>query len=279
MPTTRFAPSPTGRLHVGHAYSAWFAREAADGGQFLLRMEDLDGERSREEYVEGIEEDLRWLGLDWDGEVLFQSTRGSAYAAALEELKWLGVVYPCFCTRAEIRAEVARMGNAPHGPDGPVYPGTCRGLSLDERNSRMDGEEFSWRLDLGLALSRVGGVSFFEVGLGRVEGQPELFGDVVLARKDSGSSYHLSCVVDDAFQGVELVTRGRDLREATAVHRVLQELLGLPEPEYRHHRLVVDVEGKRLAKRVDSLAIKTLREKGWSVERVMEFAAQSLEPE
>lgn len=272
MPITRFAPSPTGRLHLGHVYSAWYARERAEGRAFLLRIEDIDRERSRSEYVEGIYEDLRWLGLDWDGEVWFQSERESAYQDALVRLKEAGVVYPCFCTRKEIQEEIARMGNAPHGPDGALYPGTCRSLGLKEALDRANsGEPHVWRLDLGAALARTGPVSFLEKGV-RVLGQPELFGDVVLARRDAGSAYHLCVVVDDAAQGVELVTRGEDLREATGVHRVLQELLGLPEPAYDHHGLVVDEEGKRLAKRADSVSIRVLRERGMSAREVLEWA-------
>lgn len=278
MPTTRFAPSPTGRLHLGHAYSAWYARGYAAGGRFLLRIEDIDRERSREEYVEGIFEDLRWLGLDWEGEVWFQSERGEAYAAALRQLRELEVVYPCFCTRREIQEEVARMGNAPHGPDGALYPGTCRGLGFSERSERVEaGEAHVWRLDLGLALRGVGALNFVEKG-GRVRCRPELFGDVILARRDAGSAYHLCVVVDDAAQGVELVTRGEDLREATGVHRVLQELLGLPEPAYDHHGLVVDADGKRLAKRSDSLSIRALRERGMSAWEVLAFSKRNLAP-
>jgi len=244
----------------------------AEGGRFLLRIEDIDRERNRAEYVEGIFEDLRWLGLDWEGEVWFQSEREEAYAAALEQLRELDVLYPCFCTRKEIQEEVARMGNAPHGPDGALYPGTCRSLGLKEASDRANsGEPHVWRLNLAATMARTGPVSYVEKGV-RTDSHPERFGDVVLARRDLGSAYHLCVVVDDAAQGVELVTRGEDLREATGVHRVLQLLLGLPEPAYDHHGLVVDEDGKRLAKRADSVSIRTLRERGMSAAEVLEWA-------
>ncbi len=255
---TRFAPSPTGRLHLGHAYSALlahrFAREA--GGRFLLRVEDIDPGRTREAFVAGIEEDLAWLGLDWDGPVVRQSERLHLYAEALARLQALGLVYPCFCTRAEIAAEIAASGAAPHGPDGPVYPGTCRS------GGRSADGSCAWRLDMRRALERVGELRWTDTGAGEVTARPERFGDVVLARKDAPTSYHLAVTVDDAAQGITDVIRGRDLFEATDVHRLLQALLGLPTPHYHHHALLAGPDGKRLAKRHGALSLADLRAAG-----------------
>lgn len=278
MPVSRFAPSPTGFLHLGHAYSALKAFEGAGGGRFYLRFEDIDEERCREEYVEAIYEDLEWLGLRWEGEVWFQSRRREVYGGYLEQLRDEGLLYPCFCTRKEIREEVARMGAAPHGPDGPVYPGTCRGLSAAEREDRMaGGEDFAWRLDMSAACDRVGEVSWKDGGDEVKSFDPGVFGDVVLARKDTGLSYFLCCTVDDHVQGIELVTRGRDLFESTAVQVLLQGLLGLATPVYEHHALVVDENGKRLAKRSDALAVRVLREGGMSAAEVVGLAERSVE--
>ncbi|MEK7953776.1 tRNA glutamyl-Q(34) synthetase GluQRS [Luteolibacter soli] len=260
---TRFAPSPTGWPHLGHAYAAKVARDLAkqDEGRFLLRFEDIDHTRVRPEYYDAIETDLHWLGLDWDGPALRQSDRTTAYAAALEDLRHIGVAYPCFCTRREIEDEVARMISAPHGPEGALYPGTCRRLSEDERNTRLaDGQQPAWRLDAGKAAEITGPLSFTDLRHGHIPVDPTLLGDVVLARKDIGTSYHLAVVVDDSFQQVTHVTRGEDLLPSTHVHRILQTLLGFPEPVYLHHALVVDENGVRLAKRHDSLSIRSLRE-------------------
>ncbi|MCW1884248.1 tRNA glutamyl-Q(34) synthetase GluQRS [Luteolibacter flavescens] len=268
MPTTtvtRFAPSPTGRLHLGHAHAAKVAHDLArqDDGRFLLRFEDIDHTRVRPEYYGGIEEDLRWLGLGWDGPALRQSERTDAYAEALEELRRIGVAYPCFCTRREIEEEVARMVSAPHGPEGALYPGTCRRLSAEERNARLAaGEQPAWRLDASMAAGITGALSFSDSRHGTIAVDPHLLGDVVLARKDIGTSYHLAVVVDDAFQQVTTVTRGEDLLPSTHVHRMLQTLLGFPEPSYLHHALVLDENGVRLAKRHDALSIRALREAG-----------------
>ena len=272
---TRFAPSPTGKLHLGHAYSAGvvhdFARE--HGGSFLLRHEDIDGSRVREEYFAGIEEDLQWLGIRWDGEAIRQTNRRAAYDAALDQLRTMGLVYPCFCTRREIQEEWARMGAAPQGPEGPLYPGICRKLAEDEREERIDaGDAHAWRLDSMAASKATGPLDFRDLRFGRIRVEPGLLGDVVLARKDIGCAYHLAVVVDDAFQEISHVIRGEDLLTSTHVHRTLQFLLGLPEPVYLHHALVVDEDGKRLAKRHDSLAIATLRERGCSPEDVREMA-------
>lgn len=262
--TTRFAPSPTGRLHLGHAYSALlahrFARER--GGRFLLRIEDIDPGRTREEHVAGIVEDLRWLGIDWDGAVVRQSQRLPLYAEALGRLKARGLVYPCFCTRSEIAAEIAASASAPHGPDGPLYPGTCRRLSEEERQERMTREPHAWRLDVMKAMGEAGELRWTDAVAGEVLAEPDRFGDVVLARKDAPSSYHLAVTVDDAAQGVTDVVRGRDLFAATDVHRLLQALLGLPVPRYRHHALLADESGRRLANRSGAPSIADMRAAG-----------------
>lgn len=264
-PVTRFAPSPTGLLHLGHAFAAKVARDLArnKGGRFLLRFEDIDHTRVRPDFYREIEEDLLWLGLEWDGPALRQSSRGDAYAAALAELRRLGVAYPCFCTRREIDEEVARMIGAPHGPEGALYPGTCRNLSPADRDARLDaGSQPAWRLDAVRAAELAGPLSFTDLRHGSRTVDPTLLGDVVLARKDIGTAYHLAVVVDDAFQAITHVTRGEDLLPSTHVHRLLQALLGLPEPLYLHHELVTDERGIRLAKRHDALSLRALREAG-----------------
>ena len=262
---TRFAPSPTGRLHLGHAYSALFAAAAArdGGGRFLLRIEDIDASRAKPEFERTILEDLAWLGLEWETPVRRQSEHMADYERAAGCLKALGVVYPCFCTRAEIRAEVERSAGAPHGPDGPLYPGTCKRLDDGERNARVDaGETFALRLDSDRAARIAGPISWTDVEAGERPADAASHGDVVVARKDVPTSYHLAVTVDDALQGVTLVTRGLDLMPATHVHRLLRALLDLPEPRYRHHRLITDGAGRRLATRNDATALRTLRERG-----------------
>lgn len=270
---TRFAPSPTGRLHLGHALAAKVAHDLArqsPGGQFLLRHEDIDGPRVREEFYHGIEEDLKWLGLHWDGVPLRQTSRTAAYDAALLSLRERGLVYPCFCTRKEIETELARMASAPQGPMGPVYPGTCRHLDQDDVDARIsEGRSHAWRLDAVKAASQTGPLRFTDLRCGTVAVDPFLLGDVVLARKDIGCAYHLAVVVDDAWQNITHVTRGEDLLRSTHVHRLLQVLLDLPEPVYMHHELMLDDQGKRLAKRNDSLSIATLREAGMTAAEVM----------
>lgn len=272
---TRFAPSPTGYLHLGHAYAARFAFEAArlSGGRFLLRLEDLDPQRCRPEFANAILEDLRWLGLFWDGSVVRQSQRLALYRQALARLEALGVLYPCFCTRKQVREEIARMGDAPHGPAGEaIYPGTCRALSEQERRRRIArGEPFAWRLDVERALAQTGPLSWYDVRAGWVEAKPELLGDVVLARKDAPASYHLAVVVDDAAQGVTLVTRGEDLFHATHIHRLLQALLGLPVPIWYHHNLVGDASGRRMAKRNGALSLRHMRARGVSPEAIWQL--------
>jgi glutamyl-Q tRNA(Asp) synthetase len=271
---TRFAPSPTGRLHLGHALAARVARDLArsqPGGRFMLRFEDIDTPRVRAEFYQEIEEDLQWLGFHWDEPPLRQTTRGAAYEAALTELRGRNFVYPCFCTRREIRSELAHMAAAPHGPEGPVYPGTCRHLSIQEREEKIAaGLPHAWRLDARMAASAAGPLAFRDLRYGTVAVEPDLLGDVVLARKDIGTAYHLAVVVDDAFQHITHVTRGEDLLPSTHVHRLLQNLLALPEPVYLHHELVPDEHGKRLAKRHDALSIAALRESGLTPEQVLE---------
>ena len=268
---TRFAPSPTGHLHLGHAYSALFAAAAArrGGGRFLLRIEDIDASRVRPEFERAILEDLAWLGLEWETPVRRQSEHMADYERAVGCLEALGVVYPCFCTRAGIRAEIERSPGAPHGPDGPLYPGTCKRLDDGERNDRAGaGETFALRLDADRAArivdARGGPVAWTDVEAGERAVDATLHGDVVIARKDVPTSYHLAVTVDDALQGVTLVTRGLDLMPATHVHRLLQALLDLPEPRYHHHRLIADDAGRRLATRNDATALRTLRARGAS---------------
>jgi glutamyl-Q tRNA(Asp) synthetase len=276
VPTTRFAPSPTGFLHEGHAASALFAWQRARqaGGRFLLRMEDIDATRCRPAFAEAIEQDLAWLGLHWDGTVRIQSAHLPDYAAALARLAGEGLVYPCFCTRVD----VARAAQAPHGPDGaPLYPGTCRRLPPAKRAERLaQGIPHAWRLDVEAAMVRTGPLSFHEAGQGRIACQPAAFGDAVLGRKNSPASYHLCVTHDDAVQGVTLVTRAEDLRPATSIHRVLQALLGWPEPGYAHHRLLHDVQGRRLAKRYGAPALRDLRAAGVALEEVLLRARSAL---
>ena len=262
MIVTRFAPSPTGRLHLGHAYAALFAERAAReaGGRFLLRIEDIDPTRCRPEFEVGIDEDLAWLGLDWEKPVRRQSEHQADYAAALARLQDMALLYPCFCTRAEIRAEIAHAGAAPHGME-PVYPGTCRGLSAARRRAN-EGRAYALRLDIHRALARTGKLTWHDRGCGDIQATPEALGDVVLARKETPTSYHLAVTVDDHLQGVTLVTRGRDLFAATHIHRLLQALLDLATPDYHHHALIADATGERLAKRAGAPTLKSLREAG-----------------
>ncbi|GAB4532979.1 MAG: tRNA glutamyl-Q(34) synthetase GluQRS [Parvularculaceae bacterium] len=271
---TRFAPSPTGLLHLGHAYSAvtaWRAARAA-GGRFLLRIEDTDQTRCRPEYEAQIYEDLAWLGLDWEEPVRRQSEHMPEYAAALDRLRQAGLVYRCFKTRKEVLADIARAPHGrPDGPEGPAYTGAP--LPAEEEEAKIaSGAPFAWRLSMTAARAYLGAqwdrLAFIEEGqgpegeTGEIRAAPEMFGDAILARKDTGASYHLACVHDDAVQGVTHVIRGQDLFYASHLHRLLQELLGLPAPRYRHHKLIRDETGARLAKRDGATAVKALREAG-----------------
>lgn len=278
---TRFAPSPSGALHLGHAYAAFVAHDLAAQarGTFLVRIEDIDRSRCRREHEEALFEDLAWLGLSWATPVRRQSEHLDDYASALQTLDDRGLVYPCFCTRKEIAAEIARSRSAPHGPDGPLYPGTCRQLGAEARAARIEaGDAYALRLDVATAVASVATPLHFreeERGpngeSGSVAATPELLGDVVLGRKDIRTSYHLAVTVDDALQEVTDVTRGRDLFHATHIHRLLQALLELPSPRYHHHDLVKDEAGNRLATRDKAHALAALRAAGVSPERVREM--------
>ncbi len=272
--TTRFAPSPTGLLHLGHAYSALVAHEGAKtaGGKFLLRIEDIDRTRCKPEFEDAIIKDLSWLGLDWETPVRRQSEHFGEYAAALEKLREKGVVYRCFKTRKEIADEIALAPHlSPEGPEGPQYVGKMLG-KIEERALLAEGAPFAWRLSISASREYLGAayeqLTFVEEGAGPkgeagvIKATPAIFGDPVIARKDSGTSYHLASVHDDALQGVTHVIRGQDLFHATHLHRLLQTLLDLPAPVYRHHKLITDETGKRFAKRDRSVTLKTLREAG-----------------
>jgi glutamyl-Q tRNA(Asp) synthetase len=274
MTVTRFAPSPTGYLHVGHAHSALvgWVRARADSGRFLLRIEDIDPARCRPEFEAAILEDLAWLGLDWDGPVRRQSDHLADYQAALDRLRDLGLLYPCFCSRKDIAAAVS----APHGPEGPIYPGTCRNQPADLVRMRQErGDPYALRLDVAKARAMTGPLSFVDEREGTVEARPELLGDVVLARRDAPASYHLCVTLDDHLQGVTLVTRGIDLFHATHIHRVLQANLGLNVPTYLHHLLLTNAAGERLSKRDGAVAIRALRQAGRSAAEVRALAGFS----
>lgn len=267
---TRFAPSPTGYLHLGHAASAMdgWRRARAAGGRFLLRIEDIDPGRCRPEFALAIQEDLTWLGLDWDGPVRVQSQHLAEYRAALDDLIRRDLLYPCYCTRADIAREITASAAAPHAPDGaPVYPGTCRTLTQRQRAERM-GQPHALRLHMERAAARIGVLTYHEEAEGLVRCDPAAFGDVVLARKDAPASYHLCVTHDDALQGVTLITRGADLKTATHVHRLLQALLGWAEPAYAHHALLTDASGRRLAKRDGAVALRALRAAGLTASEV-----------
>lgn len=252
MIRTRFAPSPNGLLHLGHAYAAILAHDLAraGGGEFLLRIEDIDGTRSRAELVPEILADLEWLGLSWDGPAVFQSDRLASYSAAGERLRAMSLIYPCQCTRAEVLAAARAVG-----PDGPVYPGTCRGRAVDPAGA-------AWRIDMASALRQTGPLEWCDELAGPQAADPAPFGDVVLLRKEAPASYHLAATLDDAADGVTLVTRGADLFAASHVHRLLQALLGLPVPVWHHHGLLVEADGRKLAKRRGSSALADLRRAG-----------------
>jgi glutamyl-Q tRNA(Asp) synthetase len=252
MIRTRFAPSPNGLLHLGHAFAALVAHDLARAkhGKFLLRIEDIDAARSRPELVDAILADLRWLGLGWDGPVVFQSARLKSYAAAADRLRAMGLLYPCQCTRAQIAAAATQSG-----PDGLIYPGTCRGRAVDPQGA-------AWRLDMGKALALAGQLAWEDALAGVQQATPAVFGDVVLVRKEAPASYHLAATLDDAADGITLVTRGADLFCASHLHRLLQALLGLPVPRWHHHGLIVEADGRKLAKRRGSPALADLRGAG-----------------
>ncbi len=281
MIVTRFAPSPTGFLHIGHAFSALCAWQAAreNGGKFLLRIEDIDLTRCRPEFEQAIFEDLSWLGIGWDTPVRRQSEHFDDYTRAIQELDVRGLVYPCFCTRQEIAAEIARAAAAPHADElfGGRYPGICRTLSAEERTRRMAiGNAYALRLDCEKALASIAAqdLTFEELGSGP-DGQtgyqlahPEWLGDIVLARKELPTSYHLAVVVDDGLQGVTLVTRGQDLFTATHIQRLLQALLGMRAPRYLHHRLILNRDGKKFSKRDSAVTLRSLRQSGASLDDI-----------
>ena len=269
----RFAPSPNGYLHLGHALSALrnFDLARAAGGRFLLRIEDIDAARCRPDYEQAIYDDLAWLGITWEQPVRRQSAHFDEYGAALARLDAMGLVYPSFESRGEIaRLVAARETHAPwpRDPDGaPLYPGDARALPPSERRRRMEaGDPYALRLDMAAAIARTGALSWGETGAeseaGSVAAAPQMWGDVVLARKETPTSYHLAVVVDDARQRVTHVVRGQDLLWSTSVHRVLQALLDLPAPSYHHHRLILDAEGKKLSKSTRATALRALRESG-----------------
>lgn len=272
---TRFAPSPTGYLHLGHAFSAISAWQAARraGGRFILRIEDIDTTRCRPEYEAAIFEDLEWLGLDWDGPVRRQSEHLEDYDTVLESLKDRGLVYRCFRTRKEIAADIARAPHAPaKGETADIYRGSAGAMSADEEAERIArGETFAWRLSIDRCRDYLDGgftqLTFMEHGDGTIDhgevfASPERLGDVVLGRKDVGTSYHLAVTHDDALQGITRVIRGKDLFEATHLHRLLQALMGWPVPEYEHHRLLTDARGKRFAKRDRAVTLREMRASG-----------------
>lgn len=266
---TRFAPSPTGFLHLGHAYAALFAAHAAQsaGGRFVLRIEDIDQGRCRPEFEQALYEDLAWLGLDWETPVRRQSEGLADFSAALEVLKRQDLLYPCFCTRADIQAEINAANGAPHliptGPDGPIYPGICRHLSVPEQQERIEaGTPYALRLNMDKALKMAGPLTWTDQDKGDIQARPDIFGDVVLARKDTPTSYHLAVSVDDHRQNITLVTRGEDLFAATHIHRLLQKLLDLKTPAYHHHGLLLGTDGRRLAKRDKAQTLRELRKSG-----------------
>ena len=272
---TRFAPSPTGRIHLGHALSALFSQEEAEkrNGKVLLRMENIDKARCKTEYEDYIKEDLHWLGFDWNGAVRRQSDHMADYQIALQKLKEIGVLYPCFCARGDILTEIENSSGAPHdgimGPDGPTYPGTCRKLTRDLQNEGIaSGKKYALRLDVRRAQDIVGIISWLDADTGEIRAEPEIFGDIVLARKDIMTSYHLSCTVDDHIQGISLVTRARDLALATHIHRLLQQLLDYKVPEYKFHKIIGDKNGNRLSKRVKSKTIDMMRKEGFTVSNI-----------
>ena len=270
---TRFAPSPTGELHLGHAFAAQYAMQFAssNNGECLLRFEDIDTTRVRENFYQQIVEDLAYLGLAYPKPHLCQTSRSAAYLSSIEMLKAKKLIYPCFCTRKQIERELAHITNAPHGPEGAHYPGTCRDISESEINERLSsGEIPALRLHSQRAKEMFPDLTFHDSIHGTVKVDHTLLGDVILSRKDIGTSYHVAVVVDDAYQNITDVTRGEDLLHSTHIHRILQAALDLPEPQSHHHKLIVDENGNRLAKRHDSLSLRALREQGMTAEEILQ---------
>ncbi|MFQ5518613.1 MAG: tRNA glutamyl-Q(34) synthetase GluQRS [Mariprofundus sp.] len=270
---TRFAPSPTGLLHVGNAYSALACQRWANHNQaeLLLRIEDVDHTRCRAEFIDGIYKDLNWLGLRWPEPVRLQSEHVDAYRQAIARLRQLGVIYPCFCTRKSIQQELANMSLAPHSDDSaPIYPGVCRNIQLSEQQQRMQKEPFAWRLDIEKSFDLAGHGLQWRDDSGQYY-PVEIDQDVVIGRKDIAFSYHLAVVVDDAIQGITHIIRGVDLQDSTGIHRLLQSLLGLPEPVYMHHPLLCNADGQRLAKRNASTTLNSLRQMGVNVQKLRDF--------
>lgn len=279
MHRTRFAPSPSGPIHIGHLYAALEARHLANalGGECYLRIEDIDS-RCTPVWAEHLEEDLAWLGLRFEGEILIQSQRMGFYAEALEQLKAMGLLYPCFCTRAEMKQQIQESGRAPHANLGYQYEGRCKARSADEVAELFaQGRPHAWRLDMQRAQDCIGCPTWHDATRGEQCCVPSDWGDVVLARKEFPASYHLCVVLDDAAQGISHVTRGEDLLEATHIHRCLQALLKLPSPEYHHHGLLKDEQGKRLAKRDGARSIASLRESGLSAQAIIQSLDQAME--
>lgn len=271
---TRFAPSPTGHMHLGHVFSALFAYESAKklGGKFILRIEDIDSQRSSKLFEESIYEDLDWLQIKFSEDVRYQSKHMEDYKAAINELLKNDMIYPCFCSRSEIKAEIMRAGNAPHEEDYSIYPGTCRRLSIQERHNRIEQNlSYAWRLNIRSASKKFGNLKWTDMRLGEYTVPVGIIGDVVLARKDTPTSYHLSATLDDHIQRIGLVTRGEDLVSATHIHKILQVLLGLNSPRYLHHPLILDSKGFRLSKRTRAQTVKSLKASGLKREDIIDL--------
>ena len=271
---TRFAPSPTGHMHLGHVFSALFSYEAAKklGGKFILRIEDIDSQRSGKIFEESIYEDLEWLKIKYSKDIRYQSEHMDDYAGAIKELQKLDMVYPCFCSRSDIKAEIMRAGNAPHEEESTIYPGTCRRLSKEERIEKLSIENnFAWRLNIRAASKKLGGLVWNDLRLGKHTVPVGTIGDVVLARKDVPTSYHLSATLDDHIQRIGLVTRGEDLVSSTHIHKIIQVLLELKSPIYLHHPLILDSKGIRLSKRTRAQTVKSLKASGLQKDDVIDL--------
>jgi glutamyl-Q tRNA(Asp) synthetase len=271
---TRFAPSPTGHMHLGHVFSALFSYEVAKklGGKFILRIEDIDSQRSSKIFEESIYEDLEWLQIKYIKDIRHQSEHMDDYKGAIKELQKLGMVYPCFCSRSDIKAEIMRAGNAPHEAEISIYPGTCRRLSKEERSEKISTEtSFAWRLNIRAASKKLGNLVWTDLRLGKHTVPVGTMGDVVLARKDVPTSYHLSATLDDHIQRIGLVTRGEDLVSATHVHKIIQSLLELKSPIYLHHPLILDSKGVRLSKRTRAQTVKSLKTSGLKRDDVIDL--------